>query len=70
MKDEYDFSRAERGKFYRADAVFELPVYLDAAVAKALTELATREGRDLNELVSHMIEQERRQRRVGEPAVS
>ena len=25
MKDHYDFSKAERGKFYRKDAVMRLP---------------------------------------------
>ena len=30
MKEEYDFSEAERGKFYRPDAEFDVPVYLDS----------------------------------------
>lgn len=30
MKKEYDFSKGERGKFYRPDAELELPIYLDA----------------------------------------
>lgn len=29
MKEEYDFSNAERGKFYRPDAQLNIPVYLD-----------------------------------------
>lgn len=28
MKPEYDFSNAERGKFYRPNARLNLPVYL------------------------------------------
>lgn len=32
MKKEYDFSKGERGKFYRLDAELELPIYLDADV--------------------------------------
>ncbi len=32
MKDEYDFSKAERGKFYRRDAVLVPPVHLDPEV--------------------------------------
>jgi hypothetical protein len=32
MKDEYDFSKGERGKFYRPDTVFNPPVHLDAEV--------------------------------------
>lgn len=35
MKKEYDFSKGERGKFFRADAELNIPVYLDPDVAKA-----------------------------------
>ena len=37
MKDEYDFSKGERGKFYRANARLNLPVYLDADVLDYLS---------------------------------
>ena len=36
MKREYDFSKAERGKFYRAGAKMIFPIYLDAALQKRL----------------------------------
>lgn len=36
MKREYNFSRAERGKFYRPDAIFDLPK--DARIEFALHE--------------------------------
>ena len=29
MKAESDFSKGERGKFNRKDAVFQLPIYLE-----------------------------------------
>jgi hypothetical protein len=32
MKDEYDFSKAERGRFYRPDAVLVPPVHLEPEV--------------------------------------
>lgn len=32
MKDEYDFSKGERGKFYKPNARFHVPVYLDDTV--------------------------------------
>jgi DNA primase len=35
MKKEYDFSKGERGKFFRPDAELNIPVYLDPDVAKA-----------------------------------
>ena len=36
MNDEYDFTGAERGKFYRAGARLRLPLYLDEQVLKDL----------------------------------
>ena len=33
MKDEYDFSKAERGRFYRQDAVLTSPVHLLAELS-------------------------------------
>ncbi len=27
MRDEYDFSKGERGKFYRQDAKLNIPIY-------------------------------------------
>ena len=32
MKESYDFSKGERGKFYNPTAEFELPIYLDADI--------------------------------------
>jgi hypothetical protein len=37
MKDQYDFSKAERGRFYRKDAVLVAPVHLDPEVLTFLT---------------------------------
>jgi hypothetical protein len=34
MKKEYDFSKAERGKFYRSDVQINLPVYLEPELKK------------------------------------
>jgi hypothetical protein len=41
MKDEYDFSNAERGRFHREGAILAPPVHLDADV---LAFLAARGG--------------------------
>jgi hypothetical protein len=37
MKDEYDFSKAERGKFYRRDAQLIPPLHLDPEVLSVLS---------------------------------
>jgi hypothetical protein len=34
MKKEYDFSKGERGKFYRPDIQLRLPVYLEPDLRK------------------------------------
>ena len=58
MKDEYDFSRAERGKFFRPDAELHLPVYLDQAIAAYLSERASSKGVELNRLVNDLLKRD------------
>jgi predicted HTH domain antitoxin len=58
MKNEYDFSGAERGKFFRKDAVLELPVYLDASVRDYLTARAKAKGLEVNELVNELLKRD------------
>lgn len=60
MKKEYDFSTAERGKFYRKNATVRLPIYLETRLQKQVEGLATRTGRDMGELVNHIVETEMR----------
>ena len=55
MKKEYDFSKAERGKFYRPDAVFEFPVYLDSDVEAYLRQLAEEKEIDVQQLVNEWL---------------
>ncbi len=40
MKKEYDFSKGVRGKFYNADAEFNLPIYLEPEIAEFIKKLA------------------------------
>jgi len=58
MKDHYDFSKGERGKFYRPEAVFRLPVYLDEQVQSYLTAKADAKGVDLADLVNDMLKKD------------
>lgn len=58
MKTHYDFSKGERGKFYRPDAVFRLPVYLDEQVQSYLAEKADAKGIELSELVNDLLRRE------------
>ncbi len=58
MKPEYDFSKGERGKFFRPNAEVRLPIYLSADVQANLAERAARKGMPLSEMVNEVLKQE------------
>lgn len=58
MKDEYDFSNAERGRFYRKDAVLVAPVHLEPEVLTFVTARAQARGISLNELVNELLKKD------------
>jgi len=58
MKREYDFSKAERGKFYRKGAELRLPIYLDARLQNQLERIARKEGKDIGEMVNQFVRKE------------
>ena len=58
MKDEYDFSKAVRGKFYRADAQLIPPVHLEAEVLDYLSARAAARGTSLSNLVNTLLKKD------------
>ena len=58
MKDEYDFSTVERGRFYRPNAVLIPPVHLDPEVLAFLTARADARGVSLSELVNALLKKD------------
>lgn len=58
MRKEYDFSVAERGKFYHPDNELNLPVYLEKTVQEKLLALASAKGVDLNVLVNELLKKD------------
>jgi hypothetical protein len=58
MKPEYDFSKGERGKFFRRNAELRLPIYLSADVQTYLTQRAAEKGVPLGEMVNTLLKQE------------
>ncbi|HZX22419.1 MAG TPA: hypothetical protein VFF18_02700 [Woeseiaceae bacterium] len=58
MRREYDFSKGERGKFFRKDAELQLPVYLEEDVLEYLQDRAREKGVELNELVNALLKQD------------
>jgi len=58
MKQEYNFSKGERGKFFRKNARLNLPVYLDDEVQSYLQERAKSKGIEIAQLVNEMLRQD------------
>jgi hypothetical protein len=58
MKDEYDFSKRERGKFYRPGAVLDPPVHPDPEVRAFLTERAQARSVSLSDLVNALLKKD------------
>jgi hypothetical protein len=58
LSGEYDFSKAERGRFYRPDAVLVAPVHLDPEVLAILTARAVARGMSLSELVNALLKKD------------
>ena len=55
MKNEYDFSKGVRGKFFRPNAKFNVPVYLDGKVQQFVQRIAKRKRSDVSAVVNGML---------------
>ena len=55
MKREYDFSKGERGKFFRPDVRLNLPVYLDEEVMSFVQDIAKRRNKDVYSVVNELL---------------
>ncbi len=55
MKKEYDFSKAERGKFYHPDIKLNLPVYLDDEAFAFVDTIAKNKNTDVSSVVNELI---------------
>lgn len=58
MKKEYDFSRGVRGKFFRPNAKFNVPVYLDGKVQRFVERIAERKRTDVSAVVNRLLRSE------------
>lgn len=58
MQNEYDFSNAERGKFYNPDAIHQVPVYLEPEVLSYFTDKAKIKGVELNSLINELLKKD------------
>jgi len=55
MREEYDFSKAERGKFYRPDLKLNIPIYLDEDVSAFVEKIATKRSLDRSSVVNELL---------------
>jgi Holliday junction resolvasome RuvABC endonuclease subunit len=55
MKEQYDFSKGERGKFYRKNAKLNLPIYLDDDVLQFVEGVAKKKKMDIQTVVNRLL---------------
>jgi len=55
MKKEYDFSKGERGKFYRPDIKLNIPIYLDEEISNFIDKIASKKGVDRSTVVNELL---------------
>lgn len=59
MEAEYDFSNGVRGKFYKKDAQFHLPIYLEPEVENFFMKLAKKQKIDLTQIVNNLLHKDK-----------
>ena len=55
MKKQYDFSKAQRGKFYRQDSKLNIPVYLESEVQDFVSKIAATRHSDSSTVVNELL---------------
>ena len=60
MKDEYDFTNAEQGKFYRPLEELDIPIYLDREVKDFFIKKIRDKGQkfSLNETINSLLKKD------------
>ena len=62
MQSEYDFSMAERGKFFREGARFEMPIYVRPDVLEYYTARAEEVHLEVSDLINEVLAREMERR--------
>ena len=55
MKPEYDFSKGQRGKFYRQNMKLNIPIYLDDEVSAFVEKIAAKKGIDRSSVFNDLL---------------
>jgi len=59
MKKEYDFSKGERGNFFRPGVTLNIPIYLEADNMEFVEKLADKKRVDVTIIVNDLIRGDR-----------
>jgi hypothetical protein len=55
MKNEYDFSKGVRGKFYKPEIKLNLPIYLEPEILSFVEGIAKKSDLDISTVVNNLI---------------
>jgi predicted nucleic acid-binding protein len=55
MKEEYDFSKGERGKFFQKDIKLNIPVYLEGEIMEFVEKIAKKKNVDVSTIVNQLL---------------
>ncbi|NOQ30006.1 MAG: hypothetical protein GQ570_02660 [Helicobacteraceae bacterium] len=60
MKDEYDFTNAEQGKFYRPLEELDIPIYLEDDVKSFFMKKLSKDNKEfsLNSIINSLLKQD------------
>ena len=58
MKKEYDFSKGERGKFFKKNVQINVPVYLDKTTLPFVNRLANLRKTNISVIVNSLIKED------------
>ena len=59
MEAEYDFSKGVRGKFYKKDSQFHLPIYLEPEVESFFMKVAKKQKTDLSQIINNLLNKDK-----------
>ena len=55
MRKEYDFSKGERGKFFKKNVKFNLPIYLEDEIFNYMENIAQKRKTDISSIVNQLL---------------
>jgi len=58
MKKEYDFSKGERGKFFKPNVELNLPIYLNKTTMETLLKFSKEKGVEVEDIITDWIKKD------------